>query len=307
MSEIRGESGRSQAPVSTKEGARDERPRLRDWRNVLGANRDDAGTSPYTGKVFAAGLAAIAITVGIINTLDVIATHRMRPEFGILPPIVWESTAGVAILVAALIPWALLKYAPVERKPLWRTALLYTVCAPLFSVVHIATFIPMRMFAYWMAGSHYHFGPLIPGFEYETSRNVFAYFGSFCAFWFAARFLGQPQPLPAVGARLFQIRDGARLIRVPIHDILAVASAGNYVEFVLRDGRRPMMRKPISALEVELSVDGFVRTHRSWLVNAMQVTGLKPAGSGDYEVEIGSVNVPLSRRFPEALAKLRAG
>jgi DNA-binding LytR/AlgR family response regulator len=94
---------------------------------------------------------------------------------------------------------------------------------------------------------------------------------------------------------------------VPIHDILAIASAGNYVEFVLRDGRRPMMRKPISALEAELAADGFVRTHRSWLVNAMQVTGLAPEGSGDYKVEIGSVSVPLSRRFPDALAKLRAG
>jgi hypothetical protein len=256
--------------------------------------------------VFAAGLAAIAMVVGVINTLDVTATVKMRPEFGILQPILWESTAGFAILIAALIPWALLKYVPIERKPVWRTALLYLACAPLFSVVHVATFLPMRAVAYWAAGSHYNFGPLLPGLEYEASRNVFAYFGSLCAFWFAARFLERPQPLPA-GVRLFDIRDGARLVRVPVHDILAVASAGNYVEFVLRDGRRPMMRKPISALEVELGADGFVRTHRSWLVNAMQVTGLKPAGSGDYEVEIGSVSVPLSRRFPDALAKLRAG
>jgi DNA-binding LytR/AlgR family response regulator len=52
---------------------------------------------------------------------------------------------------------------------------------------------------------------------------------------------------------------------------------------------------------------GFVRVHRSWLVNAMQMTGLKPQGSGDYAVELGALTVPLSRRFPEALAKLRAG
>jgi DNA-binding LytR/AlgR family response regulator len=123
----------------------------------------------------------------------------------------------------------------------------------------------------------------------------------------AARYMQRQQPVAAPGLRLFDIRDGARLVRVPINDILAITSAGNYVEFVLRDGRKPMMRKPLSALEAELAADGFVRTHRSWLVNAMQVTGLKPEGSGDYEVEIGSVAVPLSRRFPEALAKLRAG
>ena len=306
MSEIRGESGRSQAPVTAKKGLGDERPHFRDWRKLLGSRRADAGTNPYNGKAFAAGLAVIAITVGIINTLDVTATLKMRPEFGVVQPILWESTAGVAILIAALIPWALLKYAPIERGPIWRTVLLYLACAPLFSIVHVAAFLPMRMLAYAVMGSHYHFGPLIPGFEYEASRNVFAYFGALSIFWFAARYLERPKIQPA-GKRLFDIRDGARLVRVPIDDVLAVASAGNYVEFVLRDGRRPMMRKPISALEAELSADGFVRTHRSWLVNVMQVTGLKPAGSGDYEVEIGGVSVPLSRRFPEALAKLRAG
>ena len=66
------------------------------------------------------------------------------------------------------------------------------------------------------------------------------------------------------------------------------------------------MRSPLSALEAELASHGFVRVHRSWLVNAMQMTGLKPEGSGDYSVELGALTVPLSRRFPEALAKLRA-
>jgi DNA-binding LytR/AlgR family response regulator len=35
------------------------------------------------------------------------------------------------------------------------------------------------------------------------------------------------------------------------------------------------------------------------------MTALKPEGSGDYEVELGALKVPLSRRFPQALEKLR--
>jgi DNA-binding LytR/AlgR family response regulator len=108
-----------------------------------------------------------------------------------------------------------------------------------------------------------------------------------------------------VRLRTFDIRDGAKLTRVRLDDILAIASAGNYVEFVLRDGRRLLMRTPLSALESELGPRGFVRTHRSWLINAERVTALKPEGSGDYAVELETLNVPLSRRFPEALAKLR--
>ena len=65
------------------------------------------------------------------------------------------------------------------------------------------------------------------------------------------------------------------------------------------------MRSPLSALERELAPRGFLRTHRSWLVNAGQVTALKPEGSGDYAVELQSLTVPLSRRFPQSLAKLK--
>src|SRR6202023_329638 len=103
----------------------------------------------------------------------------------------------------------------------------------------------------------------------------------------------------------FDIRDGAKLTRVRLEEVLAIASAGNYVEFVLRDGRRLLMRSPLSALEDALSPRGFLRTHRSWLVNASQMTALKPEGSGDYTVELGALTAPLSRRFPTALAKLR--
>jgi DNA-binding LytR/AlgR family response regulator len=58
-------------------------------------------------------------------------------------------------------------------------------------------------------------------------------------------------------------------------------------------------------VEQELAPRGFVRTHRSWLVNVGKVTTLKPEGSGDYTVELGKQSVPVSRRFPDALAKLR--
>ncbi|MFY8210030.1 MAG: LytTR family DNA-binding domain-containing protein, partial [Caulobacter sp.] len=103
----------------------------------------------------------------------------------------------------------------------------------------------------------------------------------------------------------FDIQDGARLIRVSMDKIIAVKSAGNYVEFVLSDERRPLMRSSLAAIHKALGAEGFVRTHKSWLVNRAQVTGLRPEGSGDYTVELGAQEAPLSRRFPEALAALR--
>ena len=99
---------------------------------------------------------------------------------------------------------------------------------------------------------------------------------------------------------------------------LTKASGGGYwltaftartqlVEFVLRDGRRLLMRSPLSALENELGPRGFLRTHRSWLINASKMTALKPEGSGDFTVELEGISAPLSRRFPMALEVLRRG
>jgi DNA-binding LytR/AlgR family response regulator len=113
------------------------------------------------------------------------------------------------------------------------------------------------------------------------------------------------QAQAASAAPSFDIRDGARLVRVPASEILAVRSAGNYAEFVLADGRRPLTRSSLSALEVQMRALGFLRTHRSWLVNPARVTGLRPEGSGDYAIELGAVEAPLSRRFPQALSVLR--
>ncbi len=257
-------------------------------------------------RVFLLGMTVIAVTVASVNVIDVITSVHNEPQWGVAAPAVWEGTSWLGLLVATLIPWFLLRIVPLGGGPVWRTILVYAAAAPLFSIVHVGGFVALRALVYWAAGSRYDFGPIVSGFAYEASKDIFGYVGAIGAFWLAAHVLNRA-PAISTEARLFDIRDGARLVRVPVDDILAITSAGNYVEFLLRDGRRPLMRKPISAMEAELATKGFVRTHRSWLVNAMQVTGLKPEGSGDYEVEVGSVSVPLSRRFPEALAKLRAG
>jgi DNA-binding LytR/AlgR family response regulator len=160
--------------------------------------------------------------------------------------------------------------------------------------------------AYAAAGGVYHFGSFWPQFSYEFSKDAFGYLLMIAAFAINEHVFGLIARSKASGEAMFAIRDGTRIVRVAFADIIAVTSAGNYVEFVLRDGRRPLMRSPLSQIETEFASRGFVRVHRSWLVNRAALTGLRPDGSGDYTVEIGELTVPLSRRFPEALASLKS-
>ncbi len=265
------------------------------------------GTSGTGWRTFLYSFAAVAVIVGAINVVDVITIRHEEPQYGLAGPIVWEGSSWLTWLAFIWIAWVAFRLAPPLGRPRWRVLAVHPIGAALFSLAHVAGFVTLRKLVYWLAGDVYHYAPFWPHFFYEFGKDIFGYVLMIAAFALNEHVLLLYQRALPDAPALFTIRDGARIARVPVADILAVASAGNYVEFMLRDGRKLLMRSPLSAMEAELAPRGFVRVHRSWLVNAMQMTGLKPDGSGDYTVELGALNVPLSRRFPEALAKLRAG
>jgi hypothetical protein len=266
---------------------------------------DALGTSGTLRRTFFYGFATAAVMVAAVNAINIITIAHEQPQDGLLGPIVWEGSSWVTLMLFFWIPWIAYRVAPPFVRPRWKL-LVHVPGAMLFSLAHVAGFVGLRMLVYRMAGDHYEFGAFWPHFFYELRKDVLGYALFIAGFALIEHLLRQQQLIETPGQTFtFDIRDGARLTRVSLSDILAVASAGNYVEFVLRDGRRLLMRSPLSGVESELAPRGFLRTHRSWLINASKMTALKPEGSGDYTIELESLNVPLSRRFPEALAKLR--
>ncbi|HEX2592211.1 MAG TPA: LytTR family DNA-binding domain-containing protein [Rhizomicrobium sp.] len=267
---------------------------------------DPFGTNGTLRPTFFYSLGMASVLVLAFNTLSVITRLHEAPGQGIAGPIVWEGSSWVSLVLCFWIPWVAYRLAPpLTVRPRWKL-LLHPPMALLFGLSHVVGFILLRKGIYWLAGYEYDFGPFGPHFLYEFSKDALGYALIISGFSTVETLLRQRSLIETPGQTLtFDIRDGGRLTRVQLDQVLAIASAGNYVEFVLSDGRRLMMRSPLSALENELSPRGFLRTHRSWLVNAKQMTALKPEGSGDYEVELGPLKVPLSRRFPQALEKLR--
>lgn len=260
-------------------------------------------------QAFLYAYAAEALFVTVINTLNVISQEHDLPHVSFVEPVIWEGSSWITLLGFFWIVWLAWRLAPLNVRPRWRL-LIHIPAALLFSLLHVSGFVALRMLAYRALGGHYHVGHFWAGYLYELRKDGFGYVMFLAGFALIEHLLRQQQPVaapaPASGPATFDIRDGARLTRVPLADILAVSSAGNYVEFMLADGRKLLMRRPLSAVESELGPYGFVRTHRSWLVNETAVTALTPEGSGDYDVCLGRLNVPLSRRFPEALVRLRA-
>lgn len=255
--------------------------------------------------LWSAGLtiAVVGMAVVMVNALTALAD---REDLDVWEPWVWEGSSMVGALLALWIPWLAVALASPDealaegwRPKAWFVAV-HLIGVLAYSILHVGIFVLLREAAYAVAGAPYDFGDR---FLYEFRKDALTYSLFVSVFWVTA-FLRRRHDEP-VRPVSFDIRDGARILRAPLGDILAVSSAGNYVEFWLADGRRPLMRTTLSAIETELERFGFVRAHRSWLVNGARVTGLEPDGSGDWTIELGEVRAPLSRRFPEALARLK--
>ena len=261
------------------------------------------------GGLIASWVIGISVTTMVI-LMNIANRRQMLPQEP--PAAAWvdEFTSLAALGLAYLAP--LLAVVAVRRRGrrLLTSTPLVLAALVAFVGVHIGVASLLRVGLYpLLVGRPHGLSWLRENGAGEAAKDL-AIFG--VAFWTAYHVLawrasGQGPKLPAAPPDTFDIHDGPRLIRVAIGDILAVRSAGNYAEFLLSDGRRPLMRASLAGLEAGLAPLGFVRTHRSWLVNAARVTGLKPQGSGDYAVELGAVDAPLSRRFPDALAAIRSG
>lgn len=274
-----------------------------------GANGGTGGwlRSPPERRDLRTALLFIAPATAVVVIVNTLTSLSDNPDVATWEPWVWEISSAISIFAAMLIPWLATAAAPPDElvaggwRPKARFVLIHLVALLAFSALHVAGFVALRSAAYALFGSEpYTFGDQ---FIYELRKDLISYATYVAAFWLIA-FLRRRRDEP-VRPVSFDIRDGGRILRVPVGGILAVSSAGNYVEFWLADGRRPLMRATLAAIEVELGGFGFVRAHRSWLVNVARVTALEPDGSGDWTIELGSVRAPLSRRFPDALARLK--
>jgi DNA-binding LytR/AlgR family response regulator len=250
--------------------------------------------------------AGLICSIAFVNVLTI--RHDV-PELGALRPAIWETSSALVTLAIFAVPASVALWTTRVSPRWWRAVPVHLVAVLIYSILHVAGFVLLRKAAYLvLLHQPYDFGPLSTEFPYEFRKDLMAYGLASILYYLSLRRAGRQVGVTAqmsATPATFDIRDGARLVRAPVGEILAVRSAGNYSEFLLRDGRQLLMRSSLSALEIRLGEHGFVRTHRSWLVNPSRVTGLRPEGSGDYAVQLGEIEAPLSRRFPRALAALR--
>lgn len=101
----------------------------------------------------------------------------------------------------------------------------------------------------------------------------------------------------------YEVSEKGSLLMIPLQDIYWIKAAGNYVELHTSRGVK-LLRKTLAVLEKELAHSGFLKAHRSALVNARHVAAVRSDGSGFAVVLDNESEAPLSRRRLTAFKRL---
>jgi DNA-binding LytR/AlgR family response regulator len=116
--------------------------------------------------------------------------------------------------------------------------------------------------------------------------------------------LPQKRTLAVGKSARIAIKAKGRILFIDAADVIAVEAKGNYV-LLLHTSRSHILRESISIMEEKLSLHGFVRIHRSVLVNVALVEEIHPLSTGEYVLRVrGGREFTVTRTYKKNLQLL---
>jgi two-component system LytT family response regulator len=124
-----------------------------------------------------------------------------------------------------------------------------------------------------------------------------------------ARVMGafpQLQELPRPKEPRIAFKEKGRILFINPGDVVAIQAEGNYVS-LLRESISHLLRESISVVAEKLEPYGFIRIHRSVLVNASFVEEIRPYPTGEYGLRVkGGKEYTVTRTYKKNLQSLAA-
>ena len=281
----------------------------------------EAGTNSghtVTGRRLPLAIAAAWVLVqGVVNSLSV-GSDVVRRGVRVDPaePWIWELSSAAGLLICF---WILLIADNALRARVrsnWVRLGAYAVASVVFCLVHVITMVALRHLAYRFAGWHYDFGPWGDGLWYEYRKDVLTFIVMLVgvAAWrrLASRALPEPAPEPTPEptpdpAPTFLVRTPQGDLLIRADEIDWVEAQGNYVALHVQ-GHARLMRHTLAEMQTRLAAHGFIRTHRSALVNRQRMQAILTPDLGEPGVRLSSGQVaPLSESRRSEVLRLVLG
>jgi len=238
---------------------------------------------------------------------DALEMQRAGRDFRWWEPLVWEATSGLVIVaIAPFIGMALRRWTP-TRKDFLRPGLIHVALTIPFALVHVSGIYVLRNAIYLINDARYRYfddGIAIVLF-YEWRKDVLTYAGIAAIYWLFDDMMRRRESERPADDRI-ELRDAAAAVWLRAEDITHVEAAGNYVEFHTA-AKTHLVRATLASWEARLAARGFVRVHRSRLINRARIAGFKPTPSGDIEIGMDDGRTLMgSRRYRAAFSSAEA-
>jgi two-component system LytT family response regulator len=107
--------------------------------------------------------------------------------------------------------------------------------------------------------------------------------------------------MPSSEAQFIYIKSGTKYFKLNVDDILYAESLKDYIKVHTTD-KQIIAKYKISDFEKELNGKGFLRIHRSFIVNLKNITAFTAA-----DIEIGAVELPIGFSYKEYVFKALNG
>ena len=240
--------------------------------------------------------AAFGAVILVFWTLDTLAKRNIRQVDGIglddFRLVAEQLTSGLAVwLLVPAVAWWLNRF-PVSRGQIPSKIAGHLLGSALFAAAHYFLMSAMRAVSYpWFGRTWINSEFWLNNLLVEYQKDIKIYVGIVAIISIYRR---MRQQRAGSGDRLVvQAGSGERLIEYT--DIECLEASRNYVS-VFTDEREYLLRETLASLEGRLADRGFLRTHRSYLVNQAQVSGIEAADNGGQNLVLRSGRrVPLSR------------
>lgn len=260
-----------------------------------------------------AAILVALITIAAAGNLAATLDRQLRAGLPFAPwgPVLDEvSSSLVWLALTPLIVFVFRRLSP-PRLLLILAAPLHVVVAALVSLAHYGLTRLLRAMVHVVSGQRFQVPVTWEGYIGDLYRDGLTYVLLGLVYCGAHALLVARSKMAAheshTAASVLEVRDGAQTLYVAIADILWVEAAGNYVELHTVGDRAILMRATLAGIGQRLESSGFLRVHRSRLVNAACVESIEGHPSGDATLLLaGGKTVSASRRHRPALATLMA-
>lgn len=259
------------------------------------------------------GFWVIGILVNVVGNsiTTVMDVHRAGLRIADWEPVVWESSSGIVLLALVPAVVAFTRRFPLHWDTLRRQLPWYLLASVVYSLLHVAGMVALRVLAYRWQGSEYDFGPWAREFFYEYLKDIRTFIWAVATIevyrFLLRRWQGEASLLdvpdegpplePVERPERFLVRKLGREFLVAASDIEWAQAAGNYVNLRVRGHDYPL-RSTIAGIEAKLDPARFARIHRSYIVNLDQVASIEPLDTGDARIHLKDATaLPCSRRY----------